>query len=110
MKMPKLKTKSAAKKRFIVTGTGRVKFKQAFSRHMMMNKPQSMKRKARGMDILCESNEYVILDNYLPYEKSKKRIRLRKSRNPKTAEGKPADAKSAPAAKAKSKTSPKAKA
>ena len=46
--MPKMKTKSGAKKRFKVTGSGKVKAKSAFARHMQMNKPKSMKRKARG--------------------------------------------------------------
>ena len=71
--MPKMKTKGAAKKRFQVTGNGKVKFKQSFSRHMMMNKPKSMKRKARGMTILNESDAKIILDNFLPYERGLKK-------------------------------------
>lgn len=73
--MPKMKTKGAAKKRFQVTGNGRVKFKQAFSRHMMMNKPKSMKRKARGMEVLNESDAKIILDNFLPYERGLKKAK-----------------------------------
>ncbi len=73
--MPKMKTKGAAKKRFQVTGKGRVKFKQSFSRHMMMNKPKSMKRKARGMEILNESDAKIILDNFLPYERGLKKAK-----------------------------------
>ena len=71
--MPKMKTKGAAKKRFSVTGNGKVKFKQSFSRHMMMNKPKSMKRKARGMSLLCEADAKIILDNFLPYERGLKK-------------------------------------
>jgi large subunit ribosomal protein L35 len=80
--MPKMKTKGAAKKRFKVTGNGNVKFKQSFSRHMMMNKPKSMKRKARGMEILNDSDAAIILDNFLPYQRGKKKA----SRNPSPAE------------------------
>ncbi len=84
--MPKMKTKSAAKKRFRVTGSGKVKFKQAFSRHMMMNKSKSMKRKARGMEVLNESDTATILENFLPYDLSK----AKKSKNPSPAERKAA--------------------
>jgi large subunit ribosomal protein L35 len=67
--MPKMKTKSGAKKRFKVTGKGRVKFKAAYMRHMQMNKPKSMKRKARGTDHLTEMDAKVVLDNFLPYKR-----------------------------------------
>ena len=59
--MPKMKTSSSAKKRFKVTAKGRVKFKQAYSRHMMMNKPKSMKRKARGTDTMIPGDEKRVL-------------------------------------------------
>lgn len=71
--MPKLKTKSAAKKRFSVTATGKVKSKSAFTRHMMRNKSQKMKRQARGTYILCAADTKVILTNYLPYSRRKAR-------------------------------------
>ncbi|MCH7785617.1 MAG: 50S ribosomal protein L35 [Bacteroidetes bacterium] len=41
--MPKQKTKSAAKKRFRVTGTGKIKRKHAFKSHILTKK--SKKRK-----------------------------------------------------------------
>ena len=41
--MPKMKTKSSAKKRFKVTGTGKIKRKQAFKNHILTKK--SKKRK-----------------------------------------------------------------
>ncbi len=65
--MSKMKTHSSAKKRFKVTAKGRVKAKQAFTSHMMMNKPKSMKRKARGLEVLAQPDEKIILGNYLPY-------------------------------------------
>jgi large subunit ribosomal protein L35 len=73
--MPKLKTKSAAKKRFSVTATGKIKCKAAYTRHMMRNKSTKMKRKARGTHILNEMDTKVILVNYLPHS-------LRKARRP----------------------------
>ncbi|MEE1020737.1 MAG: 50S ribosomal protein L35, partial [Bacteroidales bacterium] len=41
--MPKMKTKSAAKKRFSVTGSGRIKRKHAYHSHILTKK--SVKRK-----------------------------------------------------------------
>jgi len=37
-KMPKMKTKSAAKKRFKITGTGKVMYAQAGKRHGMIKR------------------------------------------------------------------------
>ena len=71
--MPKMKTKSGAKKRFSRTSSGKVKVKQAYARHMMTNKPKSMKRKARGTTILCDADERIVLRNFLPYNRKKKR-------------------------------------
>lgn len=72
--MPKMKTHSSAKKRFKVTKGGKVKFKQAFARHMQMNKPKSMKRKAKGTDTLCAADARKVLRNYLPYSRKRKKI------------------------------------
>lgn len=44
--MPKVKTNSSAKKRFKVTGTGKITFQKPFKRHILTKK--STKRK-RGM-------------------------------------------------------------
>jgi len=70
--MPKLKTHSSAKKRFKITAKGKVKSKKAFTSHMMMNKPKSMKRKARGLSTVCEADERIVLRNFLPYARKKK--------------------------------------
>jgi len=43
--MPKMKTKSSAKKRFKITGTGKIKRKHAFKSHILTKK--SKKRKLR---------------------------------------------------------------
>lgn len=51
-KMPKLKSKSAVKKRFSLTASGKVKGTQAFKRHNLMCKSQKMKRNARGRSVM----------------------------------------------------------
>ncbi len=79
--MPKMKTKSGAKKRFRVTATGKVKAKQAFARHMMMNKPKDMKRKARGLKVLSDPDQRIVKRCFLPY------ARKQKNKSNKRAEG-----------------------
>lgn len=70
--MSKMKTHSSAKKRFKTTAKGRVKAKRAFTSHMMMNKPKSMKRKARALDVLSEPDQRIILRNFLPYGRKRR--------------------------------------
>jgi large subunit ribosomal protein L35 len=43
-KMPKVKTNSSAKKRFKVTGTGKITFQKAFKRHILTKKSKKRKR------------------------------------------------------------------
>jgi len=42
--MPKVKTKSSAKKRFKLTGTGKIKRKHAFKSHILTKKSKKRKR------------------------------------------------------------------
>lgn len=70
--MPKMKTKSSAKKRFTTTGTGKVKSGSAFTSHMMMNKPKSMKAKAKGTSIMAGPDAKLILENFMPYSRKNK--------------------------------------
>ncbi len=42
--MPKMKTNSGAKKRFTLTGTGKIKRKHAFKRHILTKKTTKRKR------------------------------------------------------------------
>lgn len=49
--MPKSKTKSGAKKRFQVTGSGKIKRKKAFKRHILTKKETARKR-ALGNDAI----------------------------------------------------------
>ncbi|MDR0574274.1 MAG: 50S ribosomal protein L35 [Tannerella sp.] len=42
--MPKLKTNSGSKKRFALTGTGKIKRKHAFKSHILTKKTKKQKR------------------------------------------------------------------
>ncbi len=53
--MPKMKTKSSAKKRFKLTATGKVKMAQAGKRHGMRKRSNKFIRNARGTAIMSES-------------------------------------------------------
>ena len=46
--MPKMKTKSSAKKRFTVRASGSIKRGQAFKRHILTKKTTKNKRQLRG--------------------------------------------------------------
>ena len=65
--MPKLKTKSGAKKRFRLTASGKVRFNPANKRHGLIKRPQKMKRQHRGPEVLSDSDAKIVLKNYLPY-------------------------------------------
>ncbi|WP_142848877.1 50S ribosomal protein L35 [Telmatospirillum sp. J64-1] len=65
--MPKMKTKSAAKKRFSLTGTGKVKGNVANKRHLLAAKSQKMKRQARGTMVLAEPDQIIVRKFFLPY-------------------------------------------
>ena len=54
--MPKLKTKSAVKKRFSLTAAGKIKRTTAYKRHCLACKNTKMKRQARGGRILDVTN------------------------------------------------------
>ncbi len=46
--MPKMKTKSGAKKRFRVRGSGTIKRSQAYKRHILTKRTTKNKRQLRG--------------------------------------------------------------
>ncbi|MFT4148539.1 MAG: 50S ribosomal protein L35 [Micrococcaceae bacterium] len=48
--MPKMKTHSGAKKRFKVTGTGKLRREQANRRHLLEGKPSTRTRRLKGTD------------------------------------------------------------
>ena len=64
--MPKLKTKSGAKKRFKVTGTGKVLFAQAGKRHGMIKRTNKQIRNHRGTSVLFKSDGDNIKRFFLP--------------------------------------------
>ena len=58
--MPKLKSKSSAKKRFRVTGTGKVIAYASGRRHGLSKRSQKMKRKSRGAMVLCDADATLV--------------------------------------------------
>jgi len=63
--MPKLKNKSSAKKRFKLTGTGKVRAAAAGKQHGMSKRSQKMIRNARGTMILCAADARIV-KSYMP--------------------------------------------
>ncbi|WP_113922167.1 50S ribosomal protein L35 [Cognataquiflexum aquatile] len=55
--MPKVKTKSGAKKRFTLTGTGKIKRKHAYKSHILTKKSTKRKRNLTKMGMVHESDE-----------------------------------------------------
>ena len=64
--MPKLKTKSGAKKRFKVTGTGKVIYTQAGKRHGMIKRTNKQLRNHRGTAVLFKSDGDKVKRFFLP--------------------------------------------
>jgi len=64
--MPKLKTKSSAKKRFRLTSSGKVKMPQAGKRHGMIKRTNSQIRKQRGTTIMSKQDGKIV-KSYMPY-------------------------------------------
>ncbi|MGY9016007.1 MAG: 50S ribosomal protein L35 [Rhodospirillales bacterium] len=64
----KLKTKSSAKKRFKLTGTGKVRASVANKQHGMSKRPQSMIRKSRRGMILSAPDARIV-KSYMPNAK-----------------------------------------
>jgi len=64
--MPKMKTKSGAKKRFKLTGSGKVVMYPSQRRHRQINRPKKMKRQHRGAELMNESDAKVVKKIYLP--------------------------------------------
>ena len=64
--MPKMKTKSSAKKRFSKTGSGKIKRNFAYKRHCLEDKPTKMKRQSRGPSTLVPQDAKIVRQ-YMPY-------------------------------------------
>ena len=54
--MPKVKTKSSAKKRFKVTGSGKIKRKHAFKSHILTKKGTKQKRRLTHAGLVDKSD------------------------------------------------------
>ncbi|MEM7695712.1 MAG: 50S ribosomal protein L35 [Pseudomonadota bacterium] len=64
--MPKMKTKSGAKKRFKITASGKIKAQQAGKRHGMIKRSNKFIRKARGTTVLNEADTKRIVKQFMP--------------------------------------------
>ena len=64
--MPKLKTKSGAKKRFKITATGRVKAGVAGKRHRLISHNAKYIRQNRGTNVMSDADTKTI-KAYFPY-------------------------------------------
>ena len=64
--MPKLKTKSSAKKRFKITARGKVVMPQAGKRHGMIKRSNTQIRNQRGTTIMSKQYSKIV-KSYMPY-------------------------------------------
>lgn len=58
--MPKIKTNSGAKKRFALTGSGKIKRKHAFKSHILTKKTKKQKRNLTKTGLVHKSDENSI--------------------------------------------------
>jgi large subunit ribosomal protein L35 len=65
-KMPKLKTKSGAKKRFKLTATGKVVHAQQGKRHGMIKRTKKQIRNLRGTRIMFKTDGENVKKYFLP--------------------------------------------
>jgi len=65
--MSKMKTKSGAKKRFKLTGTGKVVAAQSGKRHGMIKRTPKQIRQKRGTDTLAAPDARIVKKSYIPY-------------------------------------------
>lgn len=65
--MAKQKTHSSSKKRFKVTGTGKVKRGKAYKKHILTKKTTKRKRKLRGTTVASEPDAKKI-KRLIPYK------------------------------------------
>ncbi len=55
--MPKIKTNSGAKKRFALTGSGKIKRKHAFKSHILTKKTKKQKRNLTHFALIAKVDE-----------------------------------------------------
>ena len=56
LEMPKVKTNSSAKKRFKVTGTGKITHQKSFKRHILTKKSKKRKRALSKDGVVAKAN------------------------------------------------------
>ena len=54
--MPKMKTNSGAKKRFALTGSGKIKRKHAFKSHILTKKTKKQKRNLTHFSVVAKAD------------------------------------------------------
>ncbi|SFS50938.1 50S ribosomal protein L35 [Lutibacter maritimus] len=59
--MPKMKTKSSAKKRFKLTGSGKIKRKHAYKSHILTKKSKKRKLKLTHTGLVHKADENSVL-------------------------------------------------
>jgi large subunit ribosomal protein L35 len=64
--MPKMKTKSGAKKRFKITATGKVMYAQSGKRHGMIKRTKKQIRNLRGTSVLFKTDGDTVKKYFLP--------------------------------------------
>ena len=65
-RLPKLKTKSGAKKRFRLTAKGKVRMNQSGKQHGMIKRTNKQIRNQRGTTIMSESDAKIVR-KFVPY-------------------------------------------
>ena len=64
--MPKMKTKSSVKKRFSLTGTGKIRRSHARKQHGMIKRTNKQIREHRGTTLLSDADAKII-KKFMPY-------------------------------------------
>jgi large subunit ribosomal protein L35 len=60
--MPKMKTNKSARKRVRVSKKGRIKFRHAFTSHLLSSRNTNRKRKLRRRGVACSADERRTLE------------------------------------------------
>lgn len=58
--MPKVKTNSGSKKRFALTGTGKIKRKHAYHSHILTKKTKKRKRNLNHVTVVAGANVQAV--------------------------------------------------
>lgn len=66
--MTKLKTRKSAAKRFKLTGTGKIKRRKAFLRHILTKKSPKKKRQL-GQDVILDHSNVKAVRRMIPFAK-----------------------------------------